>query len=183
MKQLARYTINFESKWIRFCAGFMGFAIFFEALNFFVLNKPQDANAVNLIFFLILPVVLELTWIILLHNVKWNAAGIYGILATLACVILIIQVFLCGNTIQIILGIVAYLLGSALILMITGGFFPYKYFGIAWFALIFLVRFLCFDRNVLSDDWTAFIARVAGLCMIAAISLFFGGIAGVRNKA
>lgn len=184
MKQLARYKIQFDSKAIIASVALMGVSIFLQAIYFFVLQDITQVPSGELTLFFILPVVLELGWIILLHSVKLNAAGVYGILGSVICLLLMVQLYFVGGVLQMVLGTIAYLLGCGLLLMITGGFFPYKYFGMVWFALMALIRYFCFDadRYIRSGDWTGFALEAGSLCVVAALSLFFGGITGTRNQ-
>lgn len=185
MKQLARYKVNFESQWICASVALMGTAFFAQALYFFALTRLEETPVSKLIIFLILPTLLEILWFVLLRTVKLNASGIFGILASVFCILLTVQVFFIGGVLQMVLAVIAYLLASALTLMITGGFFPYKYLGMACFALIFCVRFLGFDmaRYIHAGDWIGFVQEIPALCILAAISCFFGGITGIRKRA
>ncbi len=184
MKQLARYTILFDSKACVASSALMGVAIFFQAIYFFVIRNILEVSAGDLVLYFFVPMLLELAWILLLHSFKLNASGIYGILGSMVCVLLTVQVFLSGSPLQMVLGIIAYLIGISLLLLITGGFFPYKYFGMAWFAVIGVVRFCCFDmdRFIRAGDFRGFALEFTALCAIFSIAAFFGGISGVRIK-
>lgn len=185
MEQLARYKVNFESQWISASVALMGTALFAQALYFFVLTRIHETPISHVVVFLALPMLLEIIWFVLLRMVKLNASGIFGILAAVFCVLLMVQVFFVGGVVQMVLAVIAYLLAAALMLMITGGFFPYKYFGMACFALIFCVRFFGFDmgRYIHAGDWRGFLLELPALCIIAAIGCFFGGITGIRKRA
>lgn len=184
MKQIARYKVNFESKWIISSAALMGVALFCQMLFFFALNSPQEASGGELVLFLIIPAMLELAWIILLHSVKLNAAGVYGILGVVFCLLLAVQVCLTGGVVYLVLAIIGYLLASGLLLMITGGFLPYKYFGFAAFALLGLIRF--FSSGIFGllrrQQWAGLAQALPGVCILVAIMAFFGGITGVKIK-
>lgn len=184
MKQIARYKIDFESKWILASTALMGFAFFCHVLYYFALTKPQDATGMDIAFFLVIPAVFELAWIILLRFMKWNAAGIYGILGALFCILLAVQVSITGGVWHIVLAWLGYLIASGLLLMITGGFFPYEYIGLAFFGLLFLIRF--FQNGVIrllrQRNWPELVSALPELFILAAILLFFGGISAVRHK-
>lgn len=184
MKQLARYKILFDSKAIIASTALMGVAIFTQAIYFFVIRDITLVQTAELIVFLILPVVLELGWIILLRSVKLNASGVYGIVGSVVCLLLAVQIFLSGGVLQMVLGTIGYLIGCGLLLMITGGFFPYKYFGLAWFLVMAVIRYAAFDtgRYIASGDWAGFALEAGNLCVLLGLSLFFGGISGLRMK-
>ena len=184
MKQLARYKINFESKWLVASTALMGLAIFCQALLFFVFRMPQSVSGGTLTLYMILPMVLELGWIILLHSVKLNAPGIYGLIGCAFAVLLTVQICGTAGAGYIVLAILGYLVACGGFVMITGGFFPYKYFAMAYLALLLLVRFF---RSGLIDllrggKWEEVAAALPGLCILTALSCFFGGISGVRCK-
>lgn len=182
MKQLARYKVNFDSPAILFSAAMMGISFFAQAIYFLVLNQIQEISKETLILFMILPMVLETGWVILL-KCKLNAAGVYGIIGSVVCVLLTVQIFMAGNVAQMIFGTIVYLLGIGLLVMITAGFFPYKYIGMVLFGLIGCGRLCFFDmpRYIRPGDWQGFVLELAGLCMIFSLMLFFGGISGKRN--
>lgn len=175
MKQLAKYKVNFESKWILLSVALAGFACFFQAVYFFVLNKPQDATSTQLAFFLIIPMVLELAWVIMLHSVKKNAPGIYGILGSLLCVMLLVQSCIAGGTWNIVVAALGYVLACGALVMITGGFFPYKYIGLAYFGILLVVR-MCMagmPGMIQLRNWTALMGALPEICVIGALLLFF----------
>lgn len=182
MKQLARYQINFDSKWIQWSGALMGAALFLRMLYFFVLSQLSAHTVAQWICLLLLPALVQVGWIVLVRIVKLKASGVFGILGAVTCILLMIQAFLLGSALQMILAALFYLLSAGLVLMITGGFFPYKYFGMLAFALIGILRFVLFDLSLIrSGEITDVILAIPALCMVAAIACFFGGITGVKN--
>lgn len=180
MKRIATYKVNMESTWITASAMLMGLAFFVRAVYFLAMGGT-DAGAANVVFLMVLPMILEAGWFVLLKGVKLNAAGIYGILAMVTCVLLAVQNFFGGNVLQMVLGVIAYLLVSGLMFLVVGGYFPYKYFCLAALGVILLVRFLGFDLGYLrSGNWQGFLVELPALCNLAALALFFGGIGGRR---
>ncbi len=184
MKQLARYKINFDSSWLIASTVLMGLAFFCHAMHFFVLSRPQDMGQSDKIFFLIIPMILEVVWVVLLRCIKLNAAGIHGILGILFSLLMVIQACFVGGAWYIVLSIFGYLIACGGWFFILGGFFPYKYIGMAWVGMLFLVRLI---RSGLIDllrqrDWAAVTQVLPGLCILCGLTLFYGGITGVRNK-
>ena len=183
MKQLAQYHVRFDSKAIATSVALMGVAVFLQAIFFFAIQDVTQVATKDLVLFLILPAVLELGWIVLLHSVKLQLPLVYTILGCTFCVLLTVQIFFLGSVAQMVLGTIAYVIGCAGLVMILCGYFPYKYFGFAWFALVGCVRYLAFDtgRYIAVGNWTGFMPAAACLCVIAALALFFCGITGTRN--
>ena len=184
MKQLAQYHVRFDSKTIALSVAFMGVAIFLQAIFFFVIRDITQVATGDLVLFLILPAVLELGWIVLLHTVKLDMPRVYAILGCAICVLLAVQIYFVGSVVQMVLGTIAYLLGCGLLVLILWGYFPYKYFGLAWFVLVACVRYFGFDvsRYISCGDWKGFLLEASGLCVICAMALFFGGVSGCRNQ-
>lgn len=183
MKRIARYRIELESNWVTLSALLMGIAFFVQAMYFLAFGHYQTAGGwVNTIF-MILPMALEFAWFILLKGVKLNAAGVYGILSVVICLVLMIQNYVTGSILQMIFGTLIYLVAAGLALLITGGYFPYKLIAIALFAGIGLVRILAFDlvRFILPGNWQGMVLELPALCMIFAMMLFFCGITGIRD--
>ena len=183
MKRIARYRIELESNWVTLSALLMGIAFFVQAMYFLAFGHYQTAGGWINIFFMIIPMALEFAWFILLKGVKLNAAGVYGIIAAVICLVLIVQHFVTGSILQMIFGTLMYLVAAGLALLVTGGYFPYKLIAIALFAGIGLVRVLVFDlvRFILPGNWQGMVLELPALCMIFAMMLFFGGITGLRD--
>lgn len=184
MKQKARYKIEFESASIRWSSALMGLAFFCQAIFFFAFTDYRQAGGGMLAFCLVIPMILEVAWVVLLHSVKLNAAGIYGILGTVFCLLLAIQVSMLFGAGQAVIAWLMYLLAAAGMVMITGGFFPYKYIGAALFALLFVIRFFSLGviGMVKQGSWAALAQALPEVCLILALMLFMTGITGVRKQ-
>ena len=184
MKQLARYRIHIEGKAITASYVWMGMAFFCQMISFFVFGHPQSIPIRDYILFLILPSLLEIGWVILLRFMRWNAAGILMMVGAAFSLLLMVQNCFSGGTGYIALSVLGYLVAIGGSFMIIGGYFPYKYFGAAYFALLFVIRF--FHSGVLSlvryRDWSEFCDTMPGLCILIAMALFFCGIEGIRYK-
>ena len=135
MKQIARYKIEFDSVWVTGSALLMGVASFIQAFYFLAMEKYASVNGAYLAFFMIVPMVLEVAWFVLLKGVKLNAAGIFGILSVLICAEVAIQNYFGNNVLQIVLGTINYLSLAGLVLLVTGGYFPYKLYSLCCFCI------------------------------------------------
>lgn len=184
MKQVAKYKLNFESKWLTASGVMMGLAFFIQAVYYFGVITLQGVDVLTLVLYLIAPMVLETAWCVLLRGVKLNAAGVFGIVGTLVCILLLVQSFFCGNTFQTVISVICYLVAALVLLVITGGFIPYKLPGFAVFAGVLAVRFVVFDMvvYVAPKDWMGLLLELPALCMIASLIFLFGGMKAVRLK-
>ena len=184
MKQLARYKINIEGKAIGASYALMGLAFFCQMLYFFILQHPQDIPRSDFVLLLILPALLEIGWVVLLRFMRWNAAGILMMVGAAFSLLLMVQNCFSGGTGYIVLSVLGYLVAIGGSFMIIGGYFPYKYFGAAYFALLFMIRF--FHSGVFGllrqRNWAGLCDALPGLCILMAMALFFCGITGIRYK-
>ena len=184
MKSVARYKINFEGKAIAVSWVLMGVAFFCQMLWCFVFQHPQDVSGGTYALFLILPALIELGWVLLLRFMQWNAAGIAMIVCGAFSLLLLVQNCVGGGTGYIVLSVLGYLVAIAGSYMIICGYFPYKYFGAAYFCLLFLIRLI--HSNVFAvlrqRNWLDLCEALPGLCILMAMALFFCGIEGIRYK-
>ena len=184
MKQLARYKINLEGKAIGVSYALMGVAFFCQMLWCFILQHPQNLSGGAYVLFLILPALLETGWVVLLRFLRWNAAGIAMMVCAAFSLLLLVQNCAGGGAGYIVLSVLAYLVAIAGSYMIIGGYFPYKYFGAAYFALLFLIRFIHSGVFGLlrQRNWLGLCDALPGLCILMAMALFYCGISGIRYK-
>lgn len=178
MKKIARYQIESESSWITLSALLMGVAFFIQAMFYLAFGNYKDLSGFHNAMFLIIPMGLEFVWFVLLKGIRLNHCGVYAILSVLVCVLLAVQNFMAGSVAQMILGAISYLLVSGLVLMVIGGYFPYKLFAVAAFGAIAVFRFVVFDvsRFITPGEWQGLITEIPALCMILSVMLFFCGI-------
>lgn len=182
LKQVACYKIELDSKWASASAALMGVAFFLQALYYFALGGLQNSTGVRIALFLIFPMVMEVTWFILLRGMRRGDAGLYSMLAIRMCIILLVQNLFIGSVVQIVFSVIGYLAAIVLIMFINEGYFPYKILGFAAFLLIILVRFLAFDiaRYLTPINWVGLIGELPALCNLAAIMCLYACM--IRKK-
>lgn len=184
MKQIARYKINFDSKWMTVSGVLMGVCFFMQSVYFLGVVKLQGLDFPMLLLHLIVPMALEFLWLVLLRGMKLNAAGVFGLLGTWMLILFMLQAWVYGDTWDLVSTALYVLFGGAALIFITGGFFPYKLIGMAVMTIILCIRFFVFDWPAYIEpfDFGGLMLEGPTLCMMLAIICFLGGIDGVRNE-
>ncbi len=177
MKRLVRFQLNMESKWVTFSGVMMGIAFFFQALDFLALRQLQSVALWKLVLFLILPMVLEACWCVPLRLGKKSRAEVHGVLAALICLLMLVQSLLTAAVLPMVLGILFFLMGGAVSVLITFGFIPHRALGLLVFAAIGCVRALVFALpQYLDSGYMSLVQEIPHLCMVLGMLLLFGAL-------
>ena len=182
MKRIARYQLNFDSNWMTVSGLLMGVCFFAQAVYFLGIKRLYGLDFSMMVFHLIAPMALEFLWLVSLRGTKVPVAGIYGLLGMLMLVLFLVQACLFGGVWDIVSTACYVLFGGAALLFITFGIFPYKLIGMFVMAGILAIRLLVFDWPVYiaPGNWAGLVLEVPVLCMLLAVTCFFGGIEGIR---
>lgn len=177
MKRLVRYQLNFHSRWLTLSGVMMGVAFFLLAFDFFALRQLHEEPVLDLILFLILPMVLQAAWCVPLRSERWKIAEPHGVIAAAMCLVLLGQAIAYGGVFTIVMAAVFTILGGAAAVLITWGFIPHKALGMLVFAGTAVVRALIFTLpQYLSNGYMVLVQELPPLCMIIGIMVLFGGI-------
>lgn len=182
MKRIARYELNFDSNWMTVSGLLMGLCFFAQAVYFLGIRKLQGLDFPMLLLHLIIPMALEFLWLVTLRGTKVAHAGVYGLLGTWMLMLFMMQAFVYGDVWDIVSTVLYVLFGGAALIFITVGIFPYKLIGMAVMVMILCVRFFVFDwpAYIESNNWEGLVLEAPVLCMMLAVTCFFGGITGIR---
>lgn len=150
MKQYHRYKINFSGKFVGVSAACMGISAFMTALYYLGICNMSDFSGAELIFCLWLPLIAAVAYIVLLGAVRLNAPGIYAIMGSVICGILIFGTFFSGDVGRIFLGIPCYLLCILILIIVVGGYFPAKLPASLMFGITIGMQLVVFDIGRLS---------------------------------
>ena len=167
LKQYIRYEMNFEGNFPAICIGFMGVSFFLRILYYFGFVNLQDIRGGELIFSLILPLLLCGAFIVLFRVAKWNAPGIFAILGSVLCLLLIIWSFSTGNLLRTFLSILMYIIAAAVLLATAGGFLPGKLPATVVFAVILIFRFFLYSLD--QSGIGAYAIEGSSLCLIISL--------------
>lgn len=181
--QIKRYRMDFDGKGVSAAGIFLGAALLFRMVYYFGFAKFVDAGVGEMLFWLIIPGLLELGAIVLLRAVRFNAPGIYGIIGALECLLLLVMCFSCGSVLRIILGVLAYLACGGLIFTCSAGWLS-KEIASFMFVLTSSVRILFFElpglfRKVRSPE---ILLSLAGVCVLLGLACLTFGIKLPQKK-
>ena len=170
-RKVTHYRMDMEGKEVTTGAIFLGAAFFLRVTYYFGFCRTNQLGFGELFFGLILPMLLELALIILLRGVKLEAEGLYGLLATVYCVILLLQCFQYDSIVRAIIGMIAYILCGGLCFCAVAGLLSRDisvaaFFVTAGVRLIFLVPYILKLRLI------SLLPEAAGLCAVCAMGYF-----------
>lgn len=182
LKRIARYELNFDSSWMTVSGLLMGVCFFAQAVYFLGINKLQDLGFFDLWLYLICPMGLEFLWLVSLRGTKIKVAGIYGLLGAAMLILFLVQACFYGGVWDIVSTALYVLIGGGALIFITFGVFPYKLIGMMAMVAILCVRFFVFDWSYYIEpgNWAGLVQEIPTLCMMLAVTCFFGGIDGIR---
>ncbi len=174
--QIKRYRMDFDGKGVSAAGIFFGIAFLFRMVYYFGFARFFDAGVGEVLFWLILPGLLELGAIVLLRGLRFNAPGVYGILGALECLLLIVMCFGYGSILRTILGVLAYLVCGGLIFACSAGWLS-KEIASFFLILISAIRILAFELPCLIRNFRSpeILCSLAGMCVLLGLtSLTFG---------
>lgn len=169
-----QYHVDFSCKWISASAFFAGLAFFLLAVKYFGLENIGQKGFGEICFSLILPMLLLAVFGILLSGFKFRVTPVYGILAALYCILMIVRTFSYGSTGSTVVGIIWYLLTAALTVVTTFGYLPGKVYLMLSYLIPVLYRLYFVDVGTyfLTHDWLGFLPEASALSGLLAFSLF-----------
>lgn len=180
MKRYHQYKMDFEGRGVQWSAVCMGVAIFLSALYYLGIRNMKDVGGLELLVCLWLPVIAGVAYLVLLRIVRFNAPGVYAIFGAAFCAILILSSFVSGSALRMIIGIPAYLICGAALLIVVGGYFPARLPAVLLFGIAIGLRVILFDLGRLSI--TQWIEEGAQLFMLAAFMFLPLGLKSINKK-
>ena len=179
MKQYHRYKMDFDSHWLRWSGICVGAAIFLRVIHFLGLQYLE--NPASLVWTLWVPVGVGLIYTVLLRGFRFNAPGLYAIIAVFMCISLLAGVFATGNILRIVLGILGYILCCGVLILCAGGYLPGRLPAAVCFGLLLGCRVLLFDVvRLFGPDWITTLAEL--LYLVALVCLPMGMVPGKKKK-
>lgn len=180
MKQYQKYRMNFDGKAVYFSGICLGVSVFLLAVYYlFALDFSMVPLGLK-IFDFWLPAIASLGYIVLYRMVRLNAPGVYAIIGALFCLLLIIGLFSTGNVLRIILGVLAYLICGAALILGTGGYLPGRLPVTCCFAVVLIARLLLFDFGCVKG--IVWLPELADLCVIGAMMFLTIAMLPVNKK-
>ena len=127
--------------------GSVGISFFLRVLYYFGIVNLQDIGGGEIFLSLILPLLLCSAFIVLFRVLRWNAPGIYAIIGSAVCILLLIWNFSTGDFWRILFSIFLYIVAAVLLLATAGGYLPLKEPATIAFVLILLFRVLLYSTG------------------------------------
>ena len=135
LKATSLCQIRFENSWLMPSALMAGFSFFLLIAYYFGVANFTRCSAFEILFAMILPILVMVAMMVLLRGIRFPVTPVYGILAAVYSLLLVIDALSAGGILNILQALLVYLPGGAVALAVTFGFIPKPWI----MALIFLV--------------------------------------------
>ena len=180
---LKRYRMDMDGKTMNAGLATMGLSFFLRAVYYFGCVRIENVGFLELLLWMILPMLLEGALIVLLRIIRLDAPGIYAILAAAFGLVLMLQNLDTSNILRMILSILAYLCCGVLILGVAKGFLS-KQIAVTAYLVTALVRFFAFEmvQFVLKLRIVDFIKEVTGLLVVIGLMYIAASFKRVQRK-
>lgn len=177
-----RYHVDMESGGIFACTALMGVSLFLRVMYYFGFTRTETVGFGELLLWLILPLLLEASFIILLRGFRMDAPGLYGILGTACCLLLLLQSMGYDSLLRMILGIIIYVICGGILLGVTAGLLSSQ-IGVTLFFVTGVVRILLDVKPyILEFHPVALMIEAAGVCMVLALGCLATGLKKGKTK-
>ena len=181
-KQYFRYQMNFSGKWAKASAALMGLSFFLRIVYYFGFKNLMDISFGEILVFMILPMLLCGAYLALMCYLRYNATGVFGMIAAGLCVLLLIWSCCTGNILRILFGIIFYAAAGFVIFVTSGGFLPDLLLSKVLFALPLILRVLIFGISDLTGGFTAAL-QLSATFLLASLFCLPGCFVPVRHKS
>ncbi|MBE6924006.1 MAG: hypothetical protein E7466_02035 [Ruminococcaceae bacterium] len=178
-----RYRMDLDGKSLNVGLAALGLSFFLRALYYFGCVRIENVGFMELLLWMILPMLLEGALIVLLRVLRLDAPGLYAILAAAFGLVLMLQLIGYGSVLRLVLGILTYLSCGVLILGVAGGFLS-KQIAVAAYLVTALVRFFCFEmvQFVFQLRVIAFVKEITGLLVVIGLMYLAAGFKRMQSK-
>ena len=181
--RIKRYRMDFDGKGVSAAGIFLGTALFLRIVYYFGFGRIFDSGLWEMLVWLILPGILEVTTIALLRAIRFNAPGVYGILGALECLLLIVMCFGYGEVLRTVLGVLAYAVCGSLIFTCSAGWLS-KEIATLMLAVTAFVRIVFFDFPGIMRDFLSveMLLQLTSLCVVLGLLSLTLGIKLPQNR-
>lgn len=182
-----RFRVNFESKWLGAAAFMGGLGFFLLCVYYFGFVNLFDCNIIQILFFMLVPMVALGGMVVLLHVMRYDAAQLIVAAAGVFSLIMLIRSFTYGSMLSIIVGVVWYAMAAIVCLLTLIGFFREKRFMVAAMLIpaVFRIVFVDLFQYVLTLSFISFVqelAMLAGLACFGITALCFEPVQAKRKS-
>lgn len=180
---LKRYRMDMDGKAMNTGLAAIGSSFFLRAVYYFGCVRIENIGFLELLLWMILPMLLEGALIVLLRVIRLDAPGIYAILAAAFGLVLMLQNLDASDLVRMILSILAYLCCGVLILGVAKGFLS-KQIAVTAYLVTALVRFFGFEmvQFVMKLRVIAYIKEITGLLVVIGLMNIAASFKRVQRK-
>lgn len=165
-----RVAMDFDKPQPNVAATCMGIAFFLRIVYYLGFTRTEAMGFGKLLMLFLLPLALEIAFMVMLRGLKRNAPTLYGIMGVAYCLLLIVGSFWYGNVPRTVLAVIAYALCGAGLYTAMNGLLEKRIAATACFVTL-AIRLLAFSLGeyILAFRLIAFLPEAAALCAIAAL--------------
>ena len=178
-KRYRGYRVDFNSFWLQTFCILCGLAFFLRTVYYFMFTNHADLSTAAIIFSMILPLLVTGAVLVVLKFLRLNVPNVVGILGALLCLLLMCGSFFTGDVLRIILAVVVYGGGGALLFATVYGFVPTRQFVMILFGIVLAVRILFYAPGM---NLLAWILEVSELSIILSLVLLPATMRPVKLK-
>lgn len=178
-KQYTRFQVDFSSKWTTSFGILMGMSFFLRIVYYFGLMSLRDVGIIELLTSAIVGIFLCGGTVVYLNVLHRNAAGLYGMISAIFCLLVFIVTCTTGNVGRIILAFIWYSLTAFVLLATVGGYLPGKLLAGLMFAIPVVIRLIFFDLGHLGI--IRWVQELAVLSSLSAMGCFAMGLKSVSK--
>lgn len=174
LEKVVRYRVSLTGSVPTTAASLMGLALFLRAVYYFGTDHLAGVGIGAAIFEIALPMLLWGCFAFLLRGIGLEQPEVYGMLAAVYCILLMILSFSSGNIFRCILAVLWYTAAAAAILGTTFGYISNEYIPMLAFGVPILYRILMFDLwdYLIPLKLVEFLPEASVLCGLAGIFYF-----------
>lgn len=119
--RMKQYRMEYNGKGLFTAATLLGFSLFLRVLFYFGFTEIESVEIKEIILFLGMPALFDITFIVLLRGIRLKQTLVFGILGALYFLLLTVQCFQYGDLLGMILSVCFYVICGALFVVISLG--------------------------------------------------------------
>lgn len=178
-----RLHIDFKSKWMGSAAFFAGLSFFLLCVFYFGFTNLIDLNILQILLYMLLPMVVMAGMVILLHVLHYNSVMLVLAMGLVYSLLMALWSLSYSNTINLFTGLIWYSLAALVCFLMITGVLTDKGYMIIMFVLPVLVRVVIIVFEcVLTLSLTKFVREVAAVCGLASFGMAALSFAPIKRK-
>ena len=183
LRRYCRFCVDFESKWIQLSGALVGLSFFLRIVYYFALMSLRDVSLVELIISTVFGILLCIAYVVCLNCLHRNAPGLYGIIGTAQCIMMIVISFTTADPVRIVLAIVWYALTALVMLATVGGYLPGRLLSALMFGVAIVVRVFFYGIGQLGIRRG--VQEIAVICVLGGMACLCMGLKKItlRNRS